>query len=162
MNISDMFVPVVSGKNTGAVKAINVLPAAKALNVRGAAAPADFAFNSKKGLPPPARIESGHSALPIELHRHRYQTKQTSITKCAHFTFARSLARLMVLTESLFGIHFFLPCLLAYRLANQMPELKLLLGPSSSRAGRAWLLLSFCLGQCQWDGETGLKKWKLF
>ena len=53
----------------------------------------------------------------------------------------------------------FLPWLSTYRPTNQKPEHQFLLGPSSSRAGGAWLLFWFCLRQCQWDGETGLKKW---
>ena len=35
---------------------------------------------------------------------------------------------------------FALPSLLTYGLANQTPEQNMLLGPFSSRAGRAWLL----------------------
>ena len=44
-------------------------------------------------------------------------------------------------------------------LANEILELDMLLRPLSRRAGRAWILFWFCL---KWDGETGLKNWKLF
>ena len=57
---------------------------------------------------------------------------------------------------SLFSIHFFLPCLLAYCLTNQMPALNMLLGPFSSQAV---LLFWFYPRQSQWDGVTSLKKW---
>ena len=51
----------------------------------------------------------------------------------------------------------FLPCLCTYRLANQMPELKLLLGPFSSRVGRVCILFWFYPRQSQGDGETRSK-----